>query len=210
MRTLVDYRMPQPGRIERVELSVMNDITNLLQRLQVGEIAASDELLVALYQDLREQATQQLSREKPGHTLQATALVHEAYLRLIGPAIKDGESQEVWNSRGHFFSAAAEAMRRILVERARRKQAKKRGENAGRVDIELDYLAGKDHDSKLIALDEALSKLEAEEPQKAQVVKLRFFAGMTIEQTAKALDIGTSTVDRYWTYARAWLQREMS
>ncbi|HBE69417.1 MAG TPA: RNA polymerase subunit sigma [Planctomycetaceae bacterium] len=188
----------------------MNDITNLLQRLQVGEIAASDELLVALYQDLREQATQQLSREKPGHTLQATALVHEAYLRLIGPAIKDGESQEVWNSRGHFFSAAAEAMRRILVERARRKQAKKRGENAGRVDIELDYLAGKDHDSKLIALDEALSKLEAEEPQKAQVVKLRFFAGMTIEQTAKALDIGTSTVDRYWTYARAWLQREMS
>ncbi|MCA9127308.1 MAG: sigma-70 family RNA polymerase sigma factor [Planctomycetales bacterium] len=188
----------------------MNDVTNLLQRLQAGEDAASGELLVVIYRDLREQAQRQLSREKPGQTLQATALVHEAYLRLLGPSSNDDSSQRNWRSRGHFFAAAAEAMRRILVERARRKMAKKRGENAERVDIELDYLAGKEHDAKLLALDEALRKLEATEPQKAQVVKLRFFAGMTIEQTAQALDIGTSTVDRYWTYARAWLQREMS
>ena len=188
----------------------MSKITNLLQRLQAGEDAASDELLVVIYRELREQAHRQLSREKPGQTLQATALVHEAYLRLLGPATNDDSKQGNWNSRGHFFAAAAEAMRRILVERARRKVALKRGGDAERVDIELDHLSGKNHDVKLLALDEALQKLETEEPLKAQVVKLRFFAGMTIEQTAQALDIGTSTVDRYWTYARAWLQREMS
>lgn len=187
----------------------MNDVTTLLQKLQSGDIAASDELLVAIYNELRELATRQMSREKPGQTLQATALVHEAYLRLVGSGACNNASEPNWSSRGHFFSAAAEAMRRIMVERARRKHARKRGGGAERVQIELDRLSGKEHDAKLLALDEALRALEAQDQVKAQVVKLRFFAGMTIEQTAEALNIGTSTVDRYWTYARAWLQREM-
>ena len=128
--------------------------------------------------------------------------MHEAYVRLLG-----GDGQ--WNSRGHFFAAAAEAMRRILVERARKRLTQKRGGGIGRADIELDRLAGKGHDKKVLALNEALDKLADESPAKAELVKLRFFAGLTIEQTAAALDISTSTADRHWSYARAWLQREM-
>lgn len=187
----------------------MNDVTQILNNIAAGNAADSEKLLPMLYDELRRHAARQLEREQPGHTLQATALVHEAYLRLLGPADSTNQSPN-WNSRGHFFTAAAEAMRRILVEQARRKLTEKRGGNYQRVEIEIDQLAGKQHDRKLLALDTALAKFEQEDELKAKVVKLRFFAGMTIEQTASALDISTSTVDRYWTFARAWLQRELA
>lgn len=186
----------------------MNNLTSLLHRANGGRSGVNDQLLAVVYDELRYEALRQLEREKPGHTLQATALVHEAYIRLLGPPNPEKEPLN-WNSRGHFFAAAAEAMRRILVEQARRKKAQKRGGDWGRADIEVDRLSGKKHDEKMLSLDEALRKLEVEDEVKAHVVKLRFFAGMTIEQTAAALDVGTSTVDRYWTYARAWLHREM-
>ena len=186
----------------------MDDVTQILNEIAEGNAVASEKLLPLLYDELRRQAARQLAGERPGQTLQATALVHEAYMRLLGPAEKTGAPPN-WNSRGHFFTAAAEAMRRIMIEQARRKSAEKRGGEHQRVEIEIDQLVGKDHDTKLLALDVALAKFEQQDELKAKVVKLRFFAGMTIEQTAKALDIGTSTVDRYWTYARAWLQREM-
>ena len=180
----------------------MTDVTQILNQVELGDPQATDQLLALLYDDLRRSAERQLNNEAAGQSLQATALVHEAYVRLIG-----GDGQ--WNSRGHFFAAAGEAMRRILVERARKRHAKKRGGGIGRADIELDRLAGKDHDEKLLALNEALEKLEQESPDKAELVKLRFFAGLTIQETAAALGISTSTADRHWSYSRAWLQREM-
>ena len=182
----------------------MAEVTQILNHIQSGDADASEQLQEILYGELHRMAAQQLAREQVGHTLQATALVHEAYLRLLGNENKQ------WNSRGHFFAAAAEAMRRILVEQARRKLAKKRGGDGKRVALELEQLAGKDHDEKILALNEALAKLEQQDELKANLVKLRFFAGMTVNQTAAALEISTSSVDRYWNYARAWLQREMS
>ena len=188
----------------------MADVTEILNHIQRGDADAQTaarahtQLQEILYRELHRMAAQQLAKEQVDHTLQATALVHEAYLRLIG-----GVNQQ-WNSRGHFFAAAAEAMRRILVEQARKKLAKKRGGDGKRVTLELEQLAGADHDEKILALNEALGKLEQEDELKANLVKLRFFAGMTVSQTAAALEISTSSVDRYWNYARAWLQREMS
>ena len=158
-----------------------------------------------VYEELRRLASQRLSNEKPGQTLQATALVHEAYMRLV-----DSEQAQQWNSRGHFFSAAAEAMRRILVENARRKQSRKRGGDMLRVTLDAGAIPEVARDDKLLAMDEALDLLAEQDPQKAELVKLRFFAGLTGEQAAEALGISTSTADRYWAYTRAWLQREMS
>jgi RNA polymerase sigma factor (TIGR02999 family) len=170
----------------------------------VGVLAA-EHLLPLVYDELRQLAAQKLAHEKPGQTLQATALVHEAYLRLV-----DVEKAQHWNSRWHFFGAAAEAMRRILVEQARRKRTLKGGGALQRVELaRVDpVIAGPTLD--LLALDEALDKLAAKDPRKAELIKLRFFAGLTNEQAAEALGVATSTVDADWAYAKAWLRVEMS
>jgi len=177
----------------------MKDITLILNALERGDEEAIDKLLPAVYKELRQLADQKLARERPGHTLQATALVHEAYLRLAG---SQGQN---WRSRTYFFGAAAEAMRRILTESARRKQRLKHG--GGRMKVELmdgDFVSeGSSED--LIALDEALTELTESDPQKAELVKLRYFAGLTIEQAAQILNISSATAKRQWTYARAWL-----
>ena len=183
----------------------MSDVTRILNAIERGDAKATDELLPLVYEELRLLAAQKLSHEPPGQTLQATALVHEAYLRLVG------DTPQSWNSRGHFFSAAAEAMRRILVENARRKRSGKGGGGHRRVDLlgsEEAGPTGPDPDS-LIALDEALRRLSEADSAKAEVVKLRYFAGLTIEQTADSLGISPATTKRLWTYARAWLIREM-
>jgi RNA polymerase sigma factor (TIGR02999 family) len=178
----------------------MSDVTRILSAIEQGDPHAAEQLLLIVYDELRHLAAQKLAQERPGQTLQATALVHEAYLRLMVE-----ETVPHWDSRGHFFAAAAEAMRRILVDSARRRGAKKRGAKLERID--LPELAGpaKDDPIDLLALDEALNKFEALHPQKAQVVKLRFFAGCTLEETAQALGIARATAQRHWAFARAWL-----
>jgi RNA polymerase sigma factor (TIGR02999 family) len=160
--------------------------------------------LPLVYDELRKLAAQKLAQEKPGQTLQATALVHEAYLRLVG-----GE-ERAWDSRGHFFAAAAEAMRRIVVETARRKKRAKHGGGRERVEVELADLPTRLPPDELLSLDEALGRLEQIDPVKARLVSLRFFAGMTIEQAAEALNISRVTAHRYWTFARAWLHQQMT
>jgi len=183
----------------------MSDVTRILAAIEQGDVRAADRLLPLVYQELRRLAAQKLSREPPGQTLQATALVHEAYIRLVGP-----ETQN-WKSRTHFFAAAAEAMRRILIENARRKKRLKRGGGRQRVKLEQADLAIKGpSDDNLIALDEALAKLESADRVKSELVKLRFFAGLTLEQAAGILAISQTTAKRYWTYARAWLYREIT
>jgi RNA polymerase sigma factor (TIGR02999 family) len=182
----------------------MNEVTRILSAMEEGDPHAAAQLLPLVYDELRRLAAQRLGQEKPGQTLQATALVHEAYLRLV-----DVERAQHWNSQGHFFAAAAEAMRRILVEGARSKRAQRRGGGRRRVEVEVAGLAAQLGDPKLLALDEALAKLERQYPSKAQLVKLRYFAGLSIRDAA-ALGISTATADRYWAYARAWLQREMT
>jgi len=183
----------------------MSDVTRILNAIERGDARATDELLPLVYEELRLLAAQKLAKGIPGQTLQATALVHEAYIRLVG------DEPQGWNSRGHFFAAAAEAMRRILVENARRKKSIKRGGNQRRVDLAGSEPAGPataDPES-LIALDEALAQLARIDRRKAELVKLRYFAGLTIDQTAQSLDISPATAKRLWTYARAWLVREM-
>jgi RNA polymerase sigma factor (TIGR02999 family) len=178
----------------------MNDVTRILSAIDQGDQQASERLLPLVYDELRRLAAQKLAREKPGQTLQPTALVHEAYLRLVG-----AESDRRWNSRGHFFAAAAEAMRRILIERARGKGRIKRGGHWRRVD--LDHLDPVDLPSPdlLLTLDEAIEHLEAEDPTAAALVKLRYYAGLTPEQAGESLGISTATAYRHWSYARAWL-----
>ena len=166
----------------------MNDVTRILSAIEHGDPQASEELLPLVYGELRRLAKQRLAQEKPGQTLQATALVHEAYLRLV-----DGEEAQRWNSRGHFFAAAAEAMRRILVENARRKRAEKHGGRLERQDLDDVDIAAPAPSEDLLALDEALAKLEAEDPVKAQLVKLRYFAGLTEEEAASVLGISRTT-----------------
>jgi RNA polymerase sigma factor (TIGR02999 family) len=166
-----------------------------------GDASAADQLLPIIYNELRDLAARKLHQENVGHTLQATALVHEAYLRLV-----DVDRPQDWNGRGHFFAAAAEAMRRLLIERARHKKRLRHGGDFKRVDLDS-HLCISDDDEMVLALDEALTRLAAQEPQAAEVVKLRYYAGLTIEETAAALDISTRTVNRHWTYARAWLYR---
>ena len=182
----------------------MSDVTRILSAIERGDASATDQLLPLVYEELRVLAAQRLSQEPPGQTLQATALVHEAYLRLVGA------EQQDWASRGHFFKAAAEAMRRILIDNARRKKSLKRG--GGHRPVDLDESLGVDDAAQaqeILALDEALAKLAQHDPTKADLVKLRYFAGLTIEQAAKALDISHATAERYWDYARSWLRVEL-
>jgi RNA polymerase sigma factor (TIGR02999 family) len=181
----------------------MNDVTRILSAIDRGEARAAEELLPLVYEELRRLAAQRLAQEKPGQTLQATALVHEAYLRLVGP---QGPG---WNGRGHFFAAAAEAMRRILVERARRKRTRKHGGGRSRQDSNLDDLAGADTRDPLevLAVHEALDQLAEKAPRKAELVKLRYFLGCTTAEAAQVLGIAHSTAEEDWTYSKAWLRR---
>ncbi len=182
----------------------MTDVTRILNAIEQGDAKAADELLPLVYEELRRLAGLKMSRESPGQTLQATALVHEAYIRLVG-----AENQN-WSSRGHFFAAAAESMRRILIENARRKQRRKHGGGRQRVELDDADVAIEGPSTDIIALDEALAKLAEEDPIKADLVKLRYFAGLTIEQAAKILEISRATAERYWSYARAWLFHEIN
>ena len=183
----------------------MTDVTRILSAIEDGDPQAAEQLLPLVYDELRRLAAQKLIHEKPGQTLQATALVHEAYIRLV-----DAERAQHWDSRGHFFAAAAEAMRRILVDTARRKGSVKGGGDLRRV--ELRDAAGPESGPSvdLIALDEAIAELEAEEPAKAQLVKLRFFAGLSVDEAARAMGVSRATAKRYWIYARAWLFGRMN
>jgi RNA polymerase sigma factor (TIGR02999 family) len=183
----------------------MSDVTRILSAIEQGDPSAAEQLLPLVYDELRKLAAQKLAQEKPGQTLEATALVHEAYLRLV-----DVERAQHWDSRGHFFAAAAEAMRRIVVETARRKRRAKHGGGRERVEVELADLPTRLPPDDLLALDEALGRLEQIEPVKARLVTLRYFAGMTIEQAAAALNISRVTAHRYWTFARAWLHQQMT
>jgi RNA polymerase sigma factor (TIGR02999 family) len=180
----------------------MSDITRILTAIEQGDPDAADQLLPLVYEDLRQLAAQKMAQEKPGQTLQATALVHEAYLRLVG-----ADKDQPWASRGHFFAAAAEAMRRILVERARRKRTRKRGGRRARVSLDEASLADAGNADEVLAVDEALAGLAAVDAQAAALVKLRYFAGLSIPEAAEALHIGARSTDRLWAYARAWLRR---
>ena len=182
----------------------MTEVTRILSALQQGDPTAAEQLLPLVYDELRRLAARNIAREKPGQTLQATALVHEAYVRLV-----DVEQAPNWNSRGHFFAAAAEAMRRILIEQARRKAGPKAGGRHRRVELTEAAPAIQGPDLDLLALDEALRKLEQKDRRKADLVKLRFFAGLTIEQAASMLGISTSTAGADWAYAKSWLRAEM-
>lgn len=188
----------------REQLSSMEDLTRILASVEVGESLATEKLLPVVYNELRKLAAKKLALEKPGQTLEATALVHEAYLRLIG-----NERVRHWDHRGHFFAAAAETMRRILVENARRKKGPKRGGASHRVDLDLELIVAKDIPEDLVALDEALQSLSKESPIRAELVKLRFFAGLTIPEAAEVLGISHATAERYWAYSRAWLYAEL-
>jgi RNA polymerase sigma factor (TIGR02999 family) len=179
----------------------VKSVTYLLDAANRGDQRAAAELLPLVYDELRKLAAIKLSQEKPGQTLNATALVHEAYLRLVG--------DQAFEGRGHFFAAAAEAIRRILVENARRKKATKRGGDGQRKDIVLDRLNTPESSDDILALNEALNLLTKKDPQKAELVKLRYFAGLSTDEAAAVLGISPSTADRHWTYARAWLKRAM-
>jgi len=181
----------------------MSDVTRILTAIEKGDAKAADELLPLVYEELRRLAAKKMSQEPPGQTLQATALVHEAYLRLTGP------QDHNWSGRTHFFAAAAEAMRCILIDNARRKQRLKRGGDREKLDLEYADIVIETPSEDVIALDEALEKLVLEDPKKATLVKLRYFAGLTIQEAAKMLGISTATADRYWFYARAWLFDEI-
>ncbi len=180
----------------------MTDVTRILSQIEQGDPHAAEQLLPLVYEALRKLAAAKLADERPGQTLQATALVHEVYLRLV-----DVEHQQNWDSRGHFFAAAAEAMRRILVDNARRKGSQKRGGGLRRVEVEA--TTGGQNLDDLLALDEALKKLAAKNARKAKLVELRYFSGLTNEQAAKALGVSVATAERDWAFARAWLRREM-
>lgn len=181
----------------------MNDVTRILNALQQGDAHAAEQLLPIVYEELRRLASYKMAGESAGHTLQATALVHEAWLRLVG------SNQQSWENRSHFFAAAAEAMRRILIEHARRKQSLKRGGGLERAELDESALVLAVPPDELLAVDEALDKLAAEDPSAAELVKLRYFVGMTMDEAASALGMATRTAERLWTYARAWLRREM-
>ena len=182
----------------------MSEVTRILSDFKRGDPHAAEQLLPLVYEHLRELAAAKLSQEKPGQTLQATALVHEAYLRLV-----DADRAQAWNSRGHFFAACAEAMRRILIDRAREKQADKRGGTRKRIDIDAIDLATTAAPDQLLALDDALAKLAREDPAAAQLVELRYFAGQTVEEAGKVLGMSTATAYRHWKYARVWLHGEL-
>jgi RNA polymerase sigma factor (TIGR02999 family) len=183
----------------------MDEVTQILEALEQGDAQSAGRLLPIVYDELRRLAAQKLAQEKPGQTLQPTALVHEAYLRLMASPLRERGEEPRWQSRGHFFAAAAEAMRRILVENARRKKRLKRGGDRQRVDLRQAEPAAGLRSDELLALDEALDQLAREDGPKAELVKLRFFAGLSVEDAARCLAISRATADRWWAYARAWL-----
>jgi RNA polymerase sigma factor (TIGR02999 family) len=185
----------------------MSEFTCILSQIESGDPSATEKLLPLVYDELRKLAAARLAQEQPGLTLQATALVHEAYLRLVGA---NGSDERSWDNRGHFFAAAAEAMRRILVENARRKNRRKHGGDFDRVEVELVALPARMAADELIALDEALDKLRQQDPLKAQLITLRYFGGLTIEQASEVLKISRVTAHRYWTFAKAWLHHEIT
>ncbi len=182
----------------------MSEVTRILSAIEQGDPTAGEELLPLVYEELRQLAAQNLAQEKPGQTLQATGLVHEAYLRLVG----NGDEPH-WHNRRHFFAAAAEAMRRILVDNARRKQTRKHGGDRNRCDLDGEALVAPEPDLDILALDAALNRLAEHDPVKAKLVELRYFAGLTGEQAAAALGMSPSSADRLWVYTRAWLRREL-
>jgi RNA polymerase sigma factor (TIGR02999 family) len=183
----------------------MSDVTRILYAIERGDPHAADQLLPLVYHQLRLLAAQKLAQEKPGQTLQATALVHEAYLRLV-----DVDKVQLWNSRGHFFAAAAEAMRRILIDGARRRRRRKHGGDRRRLSLEALSIPVDERSEDLLALDEALSRLAEQEPVKAELVKLRYFGGLSLEEAAACLGVSLATAKRYWTVARAWLYAAIS
>jgi RNA polymerase sigma factor (TIGR02999 family) len=182
----------------------MNTVTQILNAIQQGRSQATDELLPLVYDELRRMAAQKMGQEKPGQTLDATALVHEAYLRLV-----DTAEQPRWQNRRHFFAAAAESMRRILVDTARRKKTAKHGGQRVRQELDEAQLVSAEPDEDLLALDEALEKFARKDPTKAELVKLRYFAGMTADEAAETIGVSSSTGERYWNYARAWLHQQI-
>ena len=201
-------------------MGVMSDVTRILSQIDAGDPSAAEQLLPLVYDELRKLAAARLAHESPGHTLQATALVHEAYLRLVGPErgredlqtdvkSRPQPARGTFDSRGHFFAAAAEAMRRILVENARRKQREKHGGLLRRVELPDEGVPDTPRDEQLILLDEALGRLQAIRPQAAQIVQLRYFGGQTVEEAAAIVGISERTARRLWVFAQAWLRREM-
>ena len=182
----------------------MSDVTQVLNAIERGDANAAEELLPLVYEELRKLAAHKMSNEVPGQTLQPTALVHEAWLRLVG---RDGQAQ--FKNRAHFFGAAAEAMRRILIERARRKEAQRHGGGQQRVDIQDVDIAAAAEDGELLAINDALEKLAAQDEPKAELVKLRYFVGLTLDEAAEILGISVPTAKRHWTFARAWLYAEL-
>ena len=180
----------------------MSDVTRILTAIEQGDAQAADQLLPVVYEELRHLAAKKMSQEPPGQTLQATALVHEAYIRLVGSETRN------WRGRTHFFAAAAEAMRRILIDNARRKKSLKHGGGRQIANLDNVELAIEEPSQDVVALDEALTKLAVEDPVKANLVTLRYFAGLTIEQAADILGISRATADRYWSYSRVWLFHE--
>lgn len=178
----------------------MTDITHILSRMDSGDPVAGEQLLPLVYEELRKLAAARMAKEKPGQTLEATALVHEAYLRLVN----EGD-RPAWDSRGHFFAAAAEAMRRILIDRARAKKRPKHGGDRERLELEINCPANSETPDRLLAIDEALGRLEAQHPESSKLMKLRYFAGMPLKDAAELLDISTATAKRRWAFARAFL-----
>jgi RNA polymerase sigma factor (TIGR02999 family) len=188
-------------------LDLMSEVSRILSAVERGDPQAASRLLPLVYDELRQLAAHKLAHESPGHTLQPTALVHEAYLRLVA-APRGPQDDPSWDSRGHFFAAAAEAMRRILVDNARRKHAAKRGGGAGRVPLE-EFHRVTESPQDLLDLDDALTRFAAEEPDKARLVQLRFFAGLSTPEAATALGVSVATAERWWAFARAWLYSEL-
>jgi RNA polymerase sigma factor (TIGR02999 family) len=188
----------------------MSEVTRIVSAIEQGEPHAAEELLPLVYDELRKLAAERMAQEKPGQTLQATALVHDAYLRLVAsPGRESGEPGQHWDSRGHFFAAAAESMRRILVESARKKKRQRHGGGHRRVDLQEALSLADSPQDDLLALDEALTRLAAREPAKAELVKLRYFAGLSIDEAAELMHISRTTAKRYWAFARAWLLAEI-
>jgi RNA polymerase sigma factor (TIGR02999 family) len=183
----------------------MSNVTQLLSQVNAGSLSAADQLLPLVYDELRKLAASKLASEKPGQTFHATDLVHEAYVRLA-----QGGQNQLWNSRGHFFGAAAQAMRRILVDRARQKRSLKQGGSLQRQEADLDELCLPEFGEEILAIHEALEKLAQEKPQVAQLVELKYFTGFSLEEAASVLDISARTACRYWNYAKAWLHQEVS
>ena len=183
----------------------MSDVTRILSQIEQGDTVAAEQLLPLVYDELRKLAAQKMAQEKPGQTLQATALVHEAFIRLV-----DTDKARHWDSRRHFFAAAAEAMRRVVVEAARRKRRLKHGGAHERLDIDGLEITVEGPSSDVLALDEALTKLAERHPLEVELVKLRFFCGMTIDEAARSLGVSSATADRKWAYAKAWLYRELA